>query len=87
MTRDEITAILRDRCCEHFGIEASECDESALFDDFQCDELDRIEMAIFVEDTFDVEFSDIEIDYRMITFGDLVNLVETKLSEKELVHD
>lgn len=82
MNREKIRNILRIKCCEHFGIEELECDESAYFDDFQCDDLDRVELAIFVEDTFEVEFIDMEIDYRVLTFGELVTMVENKIIER-----
>jgi acyl carrier protein len=81
MTKDDITLLCLEYCCIHFGISEEECADTVCFDDFAVDDLDRVEMAIFVENNFDIYFTD-DIDYRTITFGNLVNMIEKKLEEK-----
>ena len=81
MTREDIFTICQDHCCEHFGIPKEDCHEDASFyDDFEADDLDRIELAMFVEERFDVDFIDEEINYFEINFGQFISKVEEKIN-------
>ena len=84
MKRDKIFLICQERCCDHFAITMNDCHEAAFFDEWAFDELDRIEMAIFIENAFDIDFSDEEIDYREMTFGGLITIIERKVHEAQI---
>ena len=63
---------------EHLGVESHQVTPEAHFvRDLGADSLDRIEIAMDVEDAFDIVLIDAEID-EVVTFGDLLALIEKK---------
>jgi len=62
--------------CEQFGIEASEVKmESSIADDFGADSLDLVDLAMTIEDAFDIEVPDEELE-NVKTVGDIVKFIE-----------
>jgi acyl carrier protein len=55
---------------------------SSLLMDCGMDSLDRMEFALTVEDEFDVEFSDREVE-DMVTVGDIVRMLKEKGVEED----
>lgn len=78
MTHDDIKAKCQDFCCEHLGVDHEACVDDARFDDLGADSLDRIEMGMWVEETFGVEVLDHEID-NIQQFRDMISMVERKV--------
>jgi acyl carrier protein len=50
-----------------------------LFDDLRCDEFDLYDIVVTIEDAFDIELHERDID-RLATLGDIAELVERTLS-------
>jgi acyl carrier protein len=80
LNRGEIT----DRCwtyCEcQFAISRDDYSDAADFDkDFLADPLDHNDTITFVENEFGIDTTDDEMD-AVLTFSDLVNLIERKLA-------
>ena len=74
----ETEARLRRLIAEKLGIEEHRIHEQArLFDDLGCDSLDMVELANRIEDTFDVQLADQELE-KLVTVIDLVKLLEAK---------
>jgi acyl carrier protein len=82
-TRDLVTEKCKQYCVKHFSLKLDDCHEMAYFDDWGADDLDRVELIIFAEDAFEIEFSDQDIDCRVITFGAFVDLIEAKMKESK----
>jgi len=62
--------------CEQFGVEASEVTmESSIADDFGADSLDLVDLAMTIEDAFDIEVPDEELE-NVKTVGDIVKFIE-----------
>jgi acyl carrier protein len=66
-------------CEQQSGKEAHR--DSSLVEDLDLDSLDRIELAMVLEDTFLIEITDAEVDNPMLdSVGALIDLVEQKLA-------
>ena len=64
---------------EHLGVEESKVTESASFiDDLGADSLDVVEILMSIEDEFDIEIPDSEIE-NLRTIGELVEYFETNM--------
>jgi len=62
--------------CEQFGIEASSVNpESSITDDFGADSLDLVDLAMTIEDAFDIEVPDEELE-KIKTVADIVKFIE-----------
>ena len=62
--------------CEQFGVEASEVTmESSIAEDFGADSLDLVDLAMTIEDAFDIEVPDEELE-NVKTVGDIVKFIE-----------
>ena len=62
--------------CEQFGVEASEVTmESSIADDFGADSLDLVDLAMTIEDAFDIEVPDEELE-NVKKVGDIVKFIE-----------
>lgn len=67
---------LRKAVADHLGVEIEKVTDEAEFrDDLGCDELDKVELVIEVEERFGIDIDDDEIEL-MVTFGDLVKLLD-----------
>lgn len=70
----------RDMLVGHLGVEPEQIVRSASFiDDLGADSLDTVEIVMNAEETFGIEIPDEEAD-EVRTFGELVDLIERKLS-------
>lgn len=62
--------------CEQFGTQADKVTmESLILEDFEADSLDLVDLAMSLEDAFDMEVPDEELE-NIKTVGDIVKLVE-----------
>ncbi|NLX92263.1 MAG: acyl carrier protein [Clostridiales bacterium] len=62
--------------CEQFGTEADKVTmESSILEDFEADSLDLVDLAMSLEDEFDIEVPDEELE-NIKTVGDIVKLIE-----------
>ncbi len=62
--------------CEQFGTEADRVTmESLILEDFEADSLDLVDLAMSLEDAFDIEVPDEELE-NIKTVGDIVKLIE-----------
>jgi len=74
MTLDKVKKIL----VEQLDVEESAITpESSIIDDLGADSLDIVDMVMSLEEEFDVEIPDEEIE-SMKTVGDIVKFIETK---------
>lgn len=64
---------------ENFGVDADRITpEASLVDDLGLDSLDDVELAIEIENDFEVEVSDEQVE-ASFTVGDLVKVIDTQL--------
>ncbi len=62
--------------CDQFSVDASKVTmESTILEDFQADSLDIVDLAMSIEDAFDMEVPDEELE-NIKTVGDIVRLIE-----------
>lgn len=62
--------------CEQFGTETDKVTmESSILEDFEADSLDLVDLAMSLEDEFDIEVPDEELE-NIKTVGDIVKLIE-----------
>lgn len=67
---------VRTLICEQFGIEEDSVTmNSNIIGDFGADSLDVIDLAMSIEDEFDIEVPDDEIK-KIVTVGDVVRFIE-----------
>jgi acyl carrier protein len=82
MTRDELGARVRTIISEHltatYGEPPAFTDESAFIADLDLDSLDIVEVAMAVEDAFDLEIGDGDIE-QFKTVADLINYLVARL--------
>lgn len=68
---------------ENFGVDADLITpEASLVDDLGLDSLDDVELAIEIENDFEIEVSDEQIE-ASFTVGDVVKVIDTQLGEGE----
>ncbi len=62
--------------CEQFGTEPGKVTmESSILEDFEADSLDLVDLAMSLEDEFDIEVPDEELE-NIKTVSDIVKLIE-----------
>lgn len=72
MVFEKVRAII----CEQFGVDEDRVKmDSNLIGDFGADSLDVIDLAMSIEDEFDIEVPDDDIK-KIITVGDIVRFIE-----------
>jgi acyl carrier protein len=72
MIEDELTARARNIVATHLGVDSTRVTAEANFrDDLGADSLDRVELAMGLEEEFNLMIPDSDID-KMLTFGDTV---------------
>jgi acyl carrier protein len=75
-TNDEVALKVRNLVAEHLGVDAKRVsDEAQFMNDLGADWLDRLELAIAIEEDFNIEFADDDIE-RLVAVGDLVRFVK-----------
>ena len=81
-TKQEIAAGVRQAITDQAGYTHAEiADENDLELDIRLDALDRVELVMAVEEQFEICISEDESD-GVRTVGDMIGLVESKLTEK-----
>ena len=83
MTREEIKSMVADVIRDQVGIE-DVSEEMQLEDDLTCDSLDRVEIAMDLEERLNIEISDAAGE-ACVTVKDVVDLVDSLLNPKEEV--
>ncbi|MCR5484843.1 MAG: acyl carrier protein [Clostridiales bacterium] len=69
---------VRDIICEQFDVDADRVTmDTSLSSDLQADSLDVIDLAMSIEDEFDMEVPDTEIE-KIKTVGDFVRFIEDR---------
>lgn len=77
-TNEQVTALI----VQELGLDREEVTPDARFaEDLGADSLDRIEMMMRAEETFDILISDTEAQ-RVTTVREMVSLVDVKLAER-----
>lgn len=68
---------------DHLGLQDGQslAPHIKLLEDLGADSLDKVELAMELEDQFDIDIGDKETE-ELITVGDLIRLVEGKLCEQ-----
>ena len=62
--------------CAQFDVDPSRVTlESSILDDFQADSLDIVDLAMSIEDAFDIEVPDEELE-KIKTVADIVKFIE-----------
>lgn len=80
MQREEIFTTIKDLAVEVLGVDAEKVNDEARFkEDLDADSLDIVEFVMGMEDKFDVELPESEVE-GVTTVGQAVDLVASKLS-------
>ncbi len=83
MTRDEISAKVKNIIVEQLGVNAEEVkDEASFIDDLGADSLDTVELVMALEEEFNAEIPDEDAE-KLRTVGDAVTYIDQKLSAKK----
>ena len=83
MERNEIMNETRQVIIDNLGVTPVEITENTVIDSLGADSLDRMEIAMDIEDKFDITIDD-ETTFEVKTVGELVDVIEKKLKEKGL---
>ncbi|EEB36957.1 acyl carrier protein [Anaerococcus hydrogenalis] len=73
MIRDELLELVR----ENLDIDVDEVDFDKAISDYDIDSIDMLDFIMAIEDKYDIEFSDDELD-EIEKFSDVVSLIESK---------
>ena len=81
MTPETIFKTMQDLIAEQFAIDADEVTmDSSFVDDLGADSLDVVDLLMSIEDEFEIEVPDEEIE-NIKTVGDIVKYIENKVEE------
>lgn len=73
MIRDELIELVK----ENLDINVDEIDFEKEISEYDIDSIDMLDFIMAIEDKYDIEFSDDELD-EIEKFSDLVSLIESK---------
>ncbi len=80
MQREEIFTTIKDLAVELLGVDAEKVNDEARFkEDLDADSLDIVEFVMGMEEKFDVELPESEVE-GVATVGQAVDLVSSKVS-------
>lgn len=71
---DKVKSIISDQ----LEVDASKLSAETTFEDIDADSLDIVELVMALEEEFDLEISDQEIEENIKTVGDVVKYIESK---------
>ena len=78
MTTEDIFKTMQDLIAEQFAIDADEITmDSSFVDDLGADSLDVVDLVMALEDEFDVEIPEDQVE-NIKTVGDIVKFIEDK---------
>lgn len=78
MTQSNVEERIKPIIAEHLGIDDEAIVPNASFvDDLGCDSLDVVELVMALEDEFDIEIPDEEVE-KLVTVGDLAAYIAKK---------
>jgi acyl carrier protein len=73
---ENVAMNVRSLVAEYLGVDIDRVsDEAQFFNDFGADWLDRLELMIGIEEHFDVEIDDRDVE-RLMAVGDLIRFIE-----------
>ena len=76
VANESVAMDVRSLVAEYLGVDANRVsDESQFFNDLGADWLDRLELMIAIEEHFDVEIDDDNVE-KLIAVGDLIRFIE-----------
>lgn len=73
MIREELIELVK----ENLDIDVEEVDFDKAISDYDIDSIDMLDFIMAIEDKYDIEFSDDELD-EIEKFSDVVSLIESK---------
>ena len=73
MIREELIELVK----ENLDIDVEEVDFDKSISDYDIDSIDMLDFIMAIEDKYDIEFSDDELD-EIENFSDVVSLIESK---------
>ncbi|MDU1315770.1 MAG: phosphopantetheine-binding protein [Anaerococcus hydrogenalis] len=73
MIREELIELVK----ENLDIDVEEVDFDKSISDYDIDSIDMLDFIMAIEDKYDIEFSDDELD-EIEKFSDVVSLIESK---------
>ena len=77
---NELEGRIRNLVADHFGVDFKEVtSEASILDDLGADSLDVVELVMSLEDTFDIEVPDEEVE-GMRTIGDIEQYVIARIA-------
>ncbi|MCL5436609.1 MAG: acyl carrier protein [Candidatus Dependentiae bacterium] len=78
MNREELREKLKSIIASQLSIKPEEIADGITFDELGADSLDRVEVVMKIEEAFDIELNDDEME-KITTFGALVEYVDKVL--------
>ena len=81
MTHEQLVDSVRALLAEHLTIEPAKVTESTTLDDLGADSLDRVEIIMKLEDTFDIEISDDDAE-TLTSVDQIVSYIERKQNKQ-----
>ena len=81
MDRLEILELLRENASDMLDVVAEDIDEDTSFDDLGLDSLDRVQIAVMVEEEFGIELPDAESSDEIQSIGELIDYIEDSREE------
>ena len=76
VANESVAMDVRSLVAEYLGVDANRVsDEAQFFNDLGADWLDRLELMIAIEEHFDVEIDDDNVE-KLIAVGDLIRFIE-----------
>ena len=81
VANESVAMNVRSLVAEYLGVDAKRVsDEAKFFNDLGADWLDRLELIIAIEEHFDVEIDDDNVE-KLIAVGDLIRFIEAHHQE------
>jgi len=81
VANESVAMDVRSLVAEYLGVDANRVsDEAQFFNDLGADWLDRLELMIAIEEHFDVEIDDDNVE-KLIAVGDLIRFIEAHHQE------
>ena len=81
VANESLAMDVRSLVAEYLGVDANRVsDEAQFFNDLGADWLDRLELMIAIEEHFDVEIDDDNVE-KLIAVGDLIRFIEAHHQE------
>ena len=80
MTREEIDLEVRKIIANHLDVNEDEIEDTSTINGLGADSLDKVEIVMAIEDKFNIDIKDAEIE-NVNTFADLIAVTEKTIGE------